>query len=760
MLTVHHSLALADTTRNMRSTMTMMKYLARTSSEGELNKVLSQNARVEGSLAERRRREGKLRSDQEELEEKMTQGMHSLAMTLQADAHQKALVKARQAQQSRQANAAAEQAARVMGAVAPHRAAARDAALAVVAPKESWAPQPLGSHADLLGSGGGPADVTAAYSVLVAEHSACLAVRPGKYCLRCHANQPAGGGAGGGASGAAAGAAAATMGDGSSEGASSFFGYALTGLSASFMIGTAEMASAAPWTVRQPSGHRACTFATSSGLKLYGSPSGVLAVGEPPRAEFSQFVVIPQYEAHLNARGMSGGQELPSPRPFSSAPRVSGANATALPITSPRPQTALPLSCGQAGVPGGAVAGADDAPLLVRLFHPPSRRFLHVSPHTGVASLQPAAESGPAGAGSPRHPNQRSGPPAKPGIVFELLQQHAPPARFSKGTAVPKPRASEQGGGAPSAGPDGRPGSRGGTARGSGRPVVPMRGFDMSTGALQRQADEEDEDLQGAAWAVSLAVGAPPSVGSRETIGSLFGRPGSGVGGGVGGGVAGGVAAGGVAAGGAGGSAGGGGRSGAPTLQSQLAGGGGGNSLQPSGVSNLPPPLHDQRTAAQRRPYTRDGAHREDETRRTAWDTSQLDLSDVMASGPLKLGALFTPSAGGPVHGGGMHGGGMHGGGMAAGGARVGLQGWRGPELAGPSMGYATAVGGYSRPMVTGPPGAFNARAGGLSVGGIAAGGGVQRGLLPRQGEAHAHVTQLYSPKGRGAGRPQRFQMR
>ena len=142
MLTVHHSLALADTTRNMRSTMTMMKYLARTSSEGELNKVLSQNARVEGSLAERRRREGKLRSDQEELEEKMTQGMHSLAMTLQADAHQKALVKARQAQQSRQANAAAEQAARVMGAVAPHRAAARDVALESSRPRSRGRPSP------------------------------------------------------------------------------------------------------------------------------------------------------------------------------------------------------------------------------------------------------------------------------------------------------------------------------------------------------------------------------------------------------------------------------------------------------------------------------------------------------------------------------------------------------------------------------------------------------------------------------------------
>ena len=122
----------------MRSTMTMMKYLARTSSDGQLNKVISQNARFEGSLAERRRREGKLRITQEELESKMTEGMQSLAATLQAGAHAKALAKARQAQQALASNLAAEQAARVMGAIAPHRAAARDAALSVVAPKESW----------------------------------------------------------------------------------------------------------------------------------------------------------------------------------------------------------------------------------------------------------------------------------------------------------------------------------------------------------------------------------------------------------------------------------------------------------------------------------------------------------------------------------------------------------------------------------------------------------------------------------------------
>ena len=53
---------------DMRSTVTMMKYLARTSSESELNKVLQQNALCEGSLVEKRRRAGRLRNDQVQLE--------------------------------------------------------------------------------------------------------------------------------------------------------------------------------------------------------------------------------------------------------------------------------------------------------------------------------------------------------------------------------------------------------------------------------------------------------------------------------------------------------------------------------------------------------------------------------------------------------------------------------------------------------------------------------------------------------------------
>jgi len=169
------------TTRNMRSSLTMMKYLARTSSEGELNKVLEHHALCEGSLAERRRRVGQLRNEQEQLELQMSTQLQSLTTTLQADAHAKALAKARTAAHAKQMNAAAEQAARVMGAVAPHRAAARDAALAVVAPKDSWAPS-SSSH-ESIHTQSMIHDVSAHYSVLLAEHSACLGVPPGRYCL-------------------------------------------------------------------------------------------------------------------------------------------------------------------------------------------------------------------------------------------------------------------------------------------------------------------------------------------------------------------------------------------------------------------------------------------------------------------------------------------------------------------------------------------------------------------------------------------------
>ena len=110
----------AYTSRNMRSSLTMYKYLARTSSESELNKVITQHARCEGSALDRRRRAGKLRNEQEKFEHQMSTQMESLATTLQADAQAKAQAKAKAAATAKQMDVAAEHAARAMGAVMPH----------------------------------------------------------------------------------------------------------------------------------------------------------------------------------------------------------------------------------------------------------------------------------------------------------------------------------------------------------------------------------------------------------------------------------------------------------------------------------------------------------------------------------------------------------------------------------------------------------------------------------------------------------------
>ena len=173
--------------REMRSTVTMLKYLSRTSSESQLNKVLQQNARCEGTLAEQRRRAGKLRNDREHLEAQLQSRVQQLANTLQADASARATAKEQAAYAARRENRAAEHAARVMGAVAPHRAAARDAALAVVAPRDwqPWSPSspplspprpstsPSGTHRRRSHS-----------PPSVGQQQRPLALRPGRYCLR------------------------------------------------------------------------------------------------------------------------------------------------------------------------------------------------------------------------------------------------------------------------------------------------------------------------------------------------------------------------------------------------------------------------------------------------------------------------------------------------------------------------------------------------------------------------------------------------
>ena len=522
----------AYTTRNMRSSLTMMKYLARTKSEGELNRVIHQHARVEGSVADKRRRAGKLRNEQEDLEQQMSSQMHSLATSLQAEAHAKSIAKARTAAATQQMNAAAEQAARNMGAIAPHRAAAREAALSVVAPTE-WAatvgaPDMAGAPVDASGN-------------LLADQSAALAVRPGKYCLRIGAQS-------------------------SPSPESSFLSYTGTASSMTLSSVRPEAANAAPWNVRMPAGQRTCTFSTSSGAKLYASISGLLGVGDPPRPDLAQFIAIPQ-------RG-AGGIAIPSPRPFSSSPRT-GVGSPAVskaglsissPWGSPRPQTAT-------AAPGAA--NPQGAHPLVRLFHPPSRRFLHVN-EMGVPSMVSAAEAyAIAEAISPRNPGRT----IPPGLTFELLHaQRAQSPRFkcSAGAA--------------------HAGSSAARARASQQPAttLPLRGFDMATGTSVRGRTRMDEPLPPRSSAAQLPLDGFGLIapGHRFEM----------------------------------------------TIRSQ----------PPSNITNM-----EERTrhATSQRPgsgehgrvaeHGRRSRPQEDETRKSAWDASQLDLSDVMAGGPLKLSSLF-----------------------------------------------------------------------------------------------------------------------
>lgn len=539
----------AYTARNARSTLTMMKYLTRTSSEGELNKVLHQQAKVEGTVAERRKREGKLRNEQEAAEQRMTTQMQSLATTLQADAHAKAAAKARAAAAARQANVAAEHAARAMGAVAPHRAAARDAALAVVAPKDSFAGGGLGAGADRgePGSpGGGQLDVSAHPSVLLAEHSASAPVRPGKYCLRAAAQLP----------GASAGEALYLTYAGGGNG----------GGPAKLAAGSADVAAMAPWTVRQPAGARTCTLATSGGAKLYATAAGVLSVGEPPRSDLAQFIPIPH---------ASGSVDVPSPRPFSSAPRHSGTTPASA-AASPRPQTAVPPS---SSIAAGAGSGA---PLLVRLFHPPSRRFLHLDAASGVASVQLGTAPDGVAASSPRAAGRHAlAAPSQPGLVFEMQQQQQSPQQQS--SRGPASRASVA---APAR-----------TTRAQAATTLPLRGFDMATGSVRGRAQElRPEYIAPRAPVSSLLFEPPPPPLSPPAAGELAAR------------------------------------SAAEAARAPSGGSADGGNGAPVGFGRAAEPSFSSRRTAPRQV---------DDTRKTAWEASHLDLSDVVSQGPFSLRSLF-----------------------------------------------------------------------------------------------------------------------
>jgi hypothetical protein len=321
-----------------------------------------------------------------------------------------------------------------------------------------------------------------------------------------------------------------------------------------------------PWTVRQQSGHRSCSFGTAGGAKLYASAAGALSIGEPPRPDLAQFVVIPQFEPTRQG----AAPDLPSPRPFSSAPRVSGHPVVVPPAAaSPRPHTAV----GATAMAGTSAASSGPAQ-LVRLFHPPSRRFLYVNRETGVPSMLNTSEATPAqGATSPRMA-------AIVGLTFELLVQHASTPRTDAAyLATQRGRQRDSGG------------LRHGVARQTKATTLPVRAFDMNTGAARGYVDGALPPR----WSAQQSMDALSSfVGSSLRVDSTAIAPGT-----------------------------------APESRARTyREGRGGRNEQGEAQSRA-----------------RRALPAEDETRKTAWNASQLDLSDVMAGGPLVLRNLFACDA-------------------------------------------------------------------------------------------------------------------
>ena len=151
-------------------------------------------------------------------------------------------------------------------------------------PLESWTMPTAQSPPSHGGSPSRAAGAGAAAGGGVPEVSASLTVRPGKYCLRSGVPHVAG--------------ATAT------STSPTFVTYnSLDGGDAALGSGGAEQAIAAPWTVLQSSGHKFCTFATAKGLKLFCYGGGVLSVGEPPRPELAQFIMVADTEHPTAADG-------------------------------------------------------------------------------------------------------------------------------------------------------------------------------------------------------------------------------------------------------------------------------------------------------------------------------------------------------------------------------------------------------------------------------------------------------------------------
>ena len=678
--------------RSMRSTVTMLKYLARTSSESEINSVLQVNARCEGTLAERRQRIGKLRNEQEQMQAQLQDRVQQLASSLQMDANAKAAERARAMEAARRSKKMAQQAARMMGAVATHRESAQAAALSVLAPLD-WSPpspprsptkpteRPERPQSPNSGAGAG-------------QRAAALALRPGRYCLRSYAT------------------------DSESLEEDTFLMWA----GGELQLSSAERAGSHMWLVRQPAGSHACTFGCPSGGILFGTPQGQVSVGEPPKPELAHFLVLPLRHDHGIATagagaddvadgtgadagagmgmgkgmGMGGGRTI-SPRPVSSqSPRMT---SHLQPMLTQRPQTANPLGASAAGISGGAGAGSSgvglpgaevQTPLVVRLYHSPSKRFLHIDPASGLASLlaeppappaagSPAAGS-PAAAGRTTFRSTQRPSTAQLSFAFELVGRpsrevaRAPPAGHgasamppmrtlpmpdaaaAAAAAVPPPSlsAGAQPGARSAAGAGAHHGAPGGAAH--SRPTnrgaapshaferratpstLPTRVFDITTGAPMRSAARPGASVLDTLYAEGLLSSCETSCETDWNAHLLGGGAGA-AGGGFGAGDAGGPR----------------GECSAQRVECSLWGAqhcatpapvlsvlrtGAGAAASSRLQSQAPSQARGAIPGSSRAPRVP-----ADDVSASAWEANQLDFGDLLSHGPLMLRSLFATPA-------------------------------------------------------------------------------------------------------------------
>ena len=221
------------------------------------------------------------------------------------------------------------------------------------------------------------------------------------------------------------------------------------------------------------------------------------------------------------------------------------------------------------------------------------------------------------------------GDPLQPGLVFELLVQQTPSQRVPRAAANGASHGSSVSAGAPPPARGSRPASRGdggGSHRGGG--TLPVRGFDMATGTVQAGQPASSEGSQGTAapWEM-FGMGEAPNPLTAAAAVTL--RP-------LGSACTAAAAAAAAAP-------------PPPSRPSVTAAYDAERDLVPRGYATRP--LEKALTGGTRGGRSWPGRHAsstaeaEAEARRTAWDASQLDLSDVMARGPLNVRSLFAPSA-------------------------------------------------------------------------------------------------------------------